>query len=695
MLNTIGRCSLITLALAACSEGNFSSESQGEHTEQLSSVPQQSASYFTDPPADEQRSTLPDGQEKIILRKELSGYQAYGAADAAADILYTGESATWPFPLPNGVDARDFDAQYRVSLTMDDHDWVSLGEYGVEAWANGELAATQTLPPHGVPLGGPFTNWVTHAFEAQPNPNGFAFSLLNTSRTASGDWLAVDWVELELLPNKVSVLTLAALSEAAYTPAGPGAGGFVSVPSLSVTRNGFSATTYENGANVVIAFRGTEVNVDFKTSVTNLLADASFVTGQPTPQWIGATREAETLLGAVQAARPDKRITLTGHSLGGAIAQLLGATKSLRTISFNAPSPGALVGPNAPGGSEIVNYRFYGDSVSLIGRDHQLGTTKSIVPRNSLTRLAIDLTPSEFLDYHSMKRLRSELHSPDNSIEPGIVGGTLLKLGSNLLVPALGPSFKAHIRVVVAAAGAVAIDPVPGSSYTLVWSNGPLLRSITVPELDGVADWKISTFDGQNWSAFGDINAGEEFVVDRGTKGFRFVPLDEHNAEGYNPNHFVFGVTFAADGTFEGDLSINQPPDCTTGKPSPAELWPPNGEMKQVRLEGVTDINGDPLSIRVVGVTQDEPLTQRGTPDAVVNRGVLSLRAARQGSGNGRVYRVIFVATDTQGASCTGTVAVSVPHSRSPHGSAIDDGIIVDSGLLNGASNPRHCSGRH
>jgi len=55
----------------------------------------------------------------------------------------------------------------------------------------------------------------------------------------------------------------------------------------------------------------------------------------------------------------------------------------------------------------------------------------------------------------------------------------------------------------------------------------------------------------------------------------------------------------------------------------------------------------------------------------------VSLRAERQGPGNGRVYRIAFTASDGQGDSCSGTVAVGVPHDVKD--TPVDDGQTFDS----------------
>ncbi len=79
-------------------------------------------------------------------------------------------------------------------------------------------------------------------------------------------------------------------------------------------------------------------------------------------------------------------------------------------------------------------------------------------------------------------------------------------------------------------------------------------------------------------------------------------------------------------------------------------------------------------------MTQDEPVDGTGdgdtSPDAIIDGDKVLVRAERSGSGNGRVYRITFKATDEAGASCQGSVPVVVPHS--PNKPAIDDGQKYD-----------------
>jgi hypothetical protein len=138
-----------------------------------------------------------------------------------------------------------------------------------------------------------------------------------------------------------------------------------------------------------------------------------------------------------------------------------------------------------------------------------------------------------------------------------------------------------------------------------------------------------------------------------------------------------------AEGLVQGDgdgkidvyrVDVNEPPDCSGVTASRTVLTTVNRRLVPIALDGVTDVDGDPTTIAIDGVTQDEPVTGRGdptSPDAIdEGDGELRVRAERNPHGDGRVYRIAFTATDGHGGSCSGTATVSVPRKR--HKPAVD-----------------------
>jgi len=113
---------------------------------------------------------------------------------------------------------------------------------------------------------------------------------------------------------------------------------------------------------------------------------------------------------------------------------------------------------------------------------------------------------------------------------------------------------------------------------------------------------------------------------------------------------------------------VNDAPLCSASRAVPDRLlWPPNHRFEAIAIQGVTDVEGNPLTIRATSIRQDETVLGAGSgdksPDGIL--APLQLRVERSGQGNGRVYHVTFEATDGQGGACTATVAVCVPHDQS------------------------------
>jgi hypothetical protein len=135
----------------------------------------------------------------------------------------------------------------------------------------------------------------------------------------------------------------------------------------------------------------------------------------------------------------------------------------------------------------------------------------------------------------------------------------------------------------------------------------------------------------------------------------------------------------------------NEAPDCSNAGPSigTITIWPPNHKFVAIEVLGVTDPDGDPVSITIDSIYQDEPVDTYGdgqfTPDGMgVGTSTAEVRAERAGTpavpGNGRVYHIFFTADDGQGGSCEGEVMTGVPHDVKDI--PVDDGALYDSTAL-------------
>jgi hypothetical protein len=139
-------------------------------------------------------------------------------------------------------------------------------------------------------------------------------------------------------------------------------------------------------------------------------------------------------------------------------------------------------------------------------------------------------------------------------------------------------------------------------------------------------------------------------------------------------------------------LPYNRPPDVSQAVPSVEYIWSPNHTFVDINIEGVTDPDGDEITITILEITTDEPTaTAKGAggakhaPDAYgVGTNTASVRAERSGNGNGRVYVITFVAKDGRGGETIGSVAVFVPLNQGKNKyDVIDDGQYYDATKIN------------
>ena len=128
--------------------------------------------------------------------------------------------------------------------------------------------------------------------------------------------------------------------------------------------------------------------------------------------------------------------------------------------------------------------------------------------------------------------------------------------------------------------------------------------------------------------------------------------------------------------------SLNHAPDCSHAVAAPATLWPPDHRLVPITIRGAVDPDGDRVSLNITSITQDESLGGAGNdcPDGFgVGGPIATLRAERNGEGEGRVYHVGFLADDGRGGQCRGTVTVCVPRDQGRGSTCVDEGPLVDS----------------
>ncbi len=121
----------------------------------------------------------------------------------------------------------------------------------------------------------------------------------------------------------LTVLDLAKVASDIYKS---GEGDFARRNLISNPSTGFQGAIYERGGFCIVAFKGTYNSED-------LVSDYQLAVGRRPEQMDDATQLFEAGLGSCGA----KKLILTGHSLGGALAQSIGYLTNTPFVTFNAP----------------------------------------------------------------------------------------------------------------------------------------------------------------------------------------------------------------------------------------------------------------------------------------------------------------------------------------------------------------------
>jgi hypothetical protein len=137
-------------------------------------------------------------------------------------------------------------------------------------------------------------------------------------------------------------------------------------------QSGYAGTIYQrtDTGEMVVAHRGTEFQPNRNGFQDLVLADGGMVVNRRTngqgDQAVALTERAIALAGGDAS-----KVTVTGHSLGGTLAQISAAETGVRGETFNAYGAVGLERRNIPeGGTSVVNHVMSADAVSAASRHY-------------------------------------------------------------------------------------------------------------------------------------------------------------------------------------------------------------------------------------------------------------------------------------------------------------------------------------
>ena len=293
---------------------------------------------------------------------------------------------------------------------------------------------------------------------------------------------------------------------------------------------------------------------------------------------------------------PNAEITLTGHSLGGAIAQVLADASALSAITFNAPGAretltsfgttvSNLIGPiqSKPASQEITNYRVYGDLVSGVG--DQIGRSVTLAP--PIPSWQVDLVPfGTAKAMHEITTVFERLfNNAPTSTDFGPTLQSIALAAGAMQTIYVNTGFTTGIygailpitNLLVGAGDALFIDPQDLDLYHFAADPGsPNVRTVTFPFLLNLdARFNLEWLVGNSWTSlglFGELDTYDFGIV--GVDQFRFFILDSNTwlrPTAVEP--FAFGVTFASEGVFNGMVTASATTAASVPEPATLSLF--------------------------------------------------------------------------------------------------------------------------
>ena len=146
--------------------------------------------------------------------------------------------------------------------------------------------------------------------------------------------------------------------------------GYKVVKSVDNKDTGFHAEVLANGNDVIVAYRGTDI-----TSVQDIRNDVAMARDKIPAQ----ATDAIKVYDQVKQDYPNSDVTVTGHSLGGSLSQIVSSVRGCDAVTFNAYGTKDMFENSANIKEDnIVNYVNEMDGITMVNGENHVGEIYSV-----------------------------------------------------------------------------------------------------------------------------------------------------------------------------------------------------------------------------------------------------------------------------------------------------------------------------
>jgi FG-GAP-like repeat/Lipase (class 3) len=345
--------------------------------------------------------------------------------------------------------------------------------------------------------------------------------------------------------------------------------------SNSANTQQYVAYSTPDNSQIVIGVEGT---YNFSTLATDIATWSSG--GSPSQGFLDYLRDAANFIAQVKQNNPNAQISLTGHSLGGAEAQILGAYFNLPTTVINAPGVGAFIysttvqntlNPFVPSGynpqtgvTVSVDIARPGDLVSLTRT--AFGTQGIITDSNPNSPINTQDHWWDALDDHDINKIVPYLNQTTNpnsgiTVAPRSTDSDpYLKLPPNQVLGTTSSGLTIFQNSTVLSGALNVIDPPEGSRFVFSFGTAffvhPQLTTFLPPDDNlGIASFKVWTESNGLWSQPTTYALGTPIALNSGLQAIQFEAFNSSGQVQVIPANYSFFGIFSMSGSFSGSVN--------------------------------------------------------------------------------------------------------------------------------------------